>query len=100
MKYCSILIFLVLVGCAQKKYFYVYMKNRSFIEYKTSTSNPDHENIRLHANYYCKKQGKITVFDYQFIIAGQYLVAFECHQPEGGYQFFNDPIQIKPERVL
>ena len=100
MKYCSILIFFALIGCAQKKYYYVHMKNRSFIEYKTSAYNPDHESIRIHANHYCQNQGKIPVFEHQYLIAGQNLVAFRCHEPEGGYQFFNDPIQIKPGRVL
>ena len=100
MKYCSVLIIFVLMGCAQKKYYYVEMKTKSFIEYATSAYNPDHHNIRIHANQYCQNQVKIPVFEHQYLIAGQNLVAFRCHEPEGGYQFFNDPIIIQPKGVL
>ncbi len=99
-KYWPLIVCLVILGCAQKKYYYVEMKTKSFIEYATSAHNPDHENIRIHANHYCKNQGKIPVFDHQYLIAGQYQIAFYCQQPKGGYKFFNDSIQINPERVL
>ena len=100
MKYLPLIACLVFLGCAQKKYYYVEMKTKSFIEYATSAYNPDYENIRLHANRYCRNQGKISVFEHQFLIAEEKQIAFICVQPEGGYKFFNDPIQIKPERVL
>lgn len=100
MKYLPLIACLVFLGCAQKKYYYPYFKTKSFIEYKTSAYNPDRENIRLHANQYCQNQGKISVFEHEFIISEQALIMFHCIQPEGGYKFFNDPIQIKPERVL
>ena len=99
-KYWPLIVCLVILGCAQKKYYYVEMKTKSFIEYKTSAYNPGHENIRKHANHYCQNQGKIPVFEHQYLIAGQNLVAFRCHEPEGGFQFLNDPIIIQPKGVL
>tara|TARA_R110002020_G_scaffold255088_2_gene468872 strand:- start:3356 stop:3676 length:321 start_codon:yes stop_codon:yes gene_type:complete len=100
MKYWPLLVCLILLGCAQKKYFYIHMQTKSFIEYKTSAYNPDLQNIHLHADQYCKSSNKLPVFEHQYLIAGQNQIAFRCVQPEGGYKFFNDPIQIKPGRVL
>ena len=100
MKYCSILIFLALIGCSNIPTHSHVITSRSYMEFETHAHNPDYQGIQKHAEDHCRSMGKLEQFDSSISFRNIQIISYHCIDSNGGFKFFDNSILIKPGRVL